>query len=452
MRLFRNRRRARLWTSLGVLSCLPAAIAAQAQTPAQTPTQTQAPAPEKEKKKPFHRMLISVQNNYYPSPNPKGYVSPLQRTFASRYATPESPVAWRLQMNSLHGGKQDETEVISLENGKITIFVVPTRGMGLLSVVRDGVRVGWDSPVKNIVNPRYINLESRGGLGWLDGFTEMMCRCGIEWNGHPGLDRFTDSTGAEATLNLTLHGRIANLPAQEVDFTALREPPYTLTIRGRVDEAMFHGPKLELYTELSTEPGSNTFRIRDVVVNKSGTPQEFQMLYHSNFGPPILEEGAKFLAPVERITPFNDHAALGLGAYNVFEKPTAGFVEQVYCLKPRAGADGRTLAVLRDRDANRAVSIRFATAELPYLTLWKNTEALEDGYVTGIEPGTNFPHNRRLERERGRVPILKPGGSYAMALEYGVHLGAAEVGPLVAEVARIQGDVQPVVDPQPEPK
>ena len=176
------------------------------------------------------------------------------------------------------------------------------------------------------------------------------------------------------------------------------------------------------------------------------------MLYHSNFGPPILEEGAKFLAPLERITPFNDHAALGLETFDTFDKPTPGFVEQVYCMKPKADADGRTLALLRDKAGKRAVSIRYATAQLPYLTLWKNTEALEDGYVTGIEPGTNYPNNRRVEREKGRVPVLKPGANHTMALEYGIHFGDAEIKPVVDEIARIQGDTKPIIDPHPEKK
>ena len=33
-----------------------------------------------------------------------------------------------------------------------------------------------------------MNLESRGGLGWLDGFNELVVRCGYEWTGHPGID------------------------------------------------------------------------------------------------------------------------------------------------------------------------------------------------------------------------------------------------------------------------
>jgi hypothetical protein len=40
--------------------------------------------------------------------------------------------------------------------------------------------MGWDSPVKEVVNPAFINLESRNGLGWLEGFNEMMVRCGYD--------------------------------------------------------------------------------------------------------------------------------------------------------------------------------------------------------------------------------------------------------------------------------
>src|SRR2546425_6787171 len=94
-------------------------------------------------------------------------------------------------------------------------------------------------------HPKLINLQARGGLGWLDGFNEWMCRCGLENNGHPGTDRFINNVGDEATMELTLHGKIANLPAQEVEVLVDREAPYRIRLRGRVDERMFYGPKLE---------------------------------------------------------------------------------------------------------------------------------------------------------------------------------------------------------------
>ena len=52
-----------------------------------------------------------------------------------------------------------------------------------------------DSPVKEVVHPSHIDLESRGGLGWLEGFNEWMVRCGLEFAGHPGTDQFINNTG-----------------------------------------------------------------------------------------------------------------------------------------------------------------------------------------------------------------------------------------------------------------
>jgi hypothetical protein len=116
------------------------------------------------------------------------------------------------------------------------------------------------------------------------GFNEWMVRCGLENNGHPGLDKFINNVGEEATMDLSLHGKIANIPASEVEVVIDSGPPHTIRVRGRVDERMFYGPKLELQTEISTDPGSNSFQIADVITNQGSEEQEFQILYHANYG------------------------------------------------------------------------------------------------------------------------------------------------------------------------
>ena len=357
---------------------------------------------------------------------------------------------WSVRKYRLHGGKQDGVDVIVVDNGTMQIALSPTRGMGVLWATLGDVRLGWDSPVKETVHPKYVNLQSRGGLGWLEGFNEFMCRCGLEWSGHPGTDEFVNNVGDRAKMDLTLHGKIANLPASEVEVVVQAEPPHRITVRGRVDERMFYGPKLELWTELSTEPGSNAFRIADRLTNRGDDAQEFQILYHINFGKPLLGPGATMVAAVERITPFNARAAEGLTTYDRYEGPKLGFVEQVYKIKPAADPQGRTLAMLRNAAGDRAASVAFDVNELPYLTQWKNTNAEGEGYVTGIEPGTGFPHNRRIERAKGRVPKLAAGATRTFAVEVAVHVGTEEVSATATRVARIQGDRKPQVDPQPE--
>jgi Domain of unknown function (DUF4432) len=369
--------------------------------------------------------------------------------FNGRRITPLCPVAWSIKKAVLHGGKQEGVEILVVDNGKLRFTVCPTRGMGLLSAQAGDVRLGWDSPVKEVVNPRNINLSARGGLGWLDGFNEWVVRCGLESNGHPGTDKFIDTTGQEGTMELTLHGKIANIPASEVEVIVEQEAPYRIHIRGRIDERMFHGPKLELQTDISTEPGSMALRIADVVTNRSAVEQEFQLLYHMNFGRPLLEAGSVFVAPVERVTPFNDRAAEGLKGYTEYAGPTAGFVEQVYCIRPFADADGRTLIMLRNQSGDRAASIGFSTKQLPYLTLWKNTDAEPDGYVTGLEPGTGYAYNRRIERSFGRVPKLAAGAAHAATIDIAVHVGADQVKSTADRIAAIQGGRMSTLDEKP---
>ena len=162
-----------------------------------------------------------------------------------RDLTPSAPANWSVRKFTLHGGKQEGVDVIVVDNGRMQIAVCPTRGMGVLWARLGDVRLGWDSPVKEVVHPAFVNLSERGGLGWLTGFNEFMCRCGLEWSGHPGTDKFVNNVGDEATMELTLHGKVANTPASEVEVMVEREAPYRVTVRGRVDERMFYGPKLE---------------------------------------------------------------------------------------------------------------------------------------------------------------------------------------------------------------
>jgi len=42
-----------------------------------------------------------------------------------------------------------------------------------------------------------------------------------------------------------------------------------------------------------------------------------------------------------------------------------------------------------NKAGNSGASIQFDTRQLPMLTLWKNTDTLKQGYVTGIEPVTS---------------------------------------------------------------
>ena len=364
--------------------------------------------------------------------------------------TPDADPPWSVSIKTLHGGKQEGVRLVSLDNGKMQIVLIPTRGMGILSVTMGDLKLGWKSPVTEIVHPRHVNLQLRGGLGWLEGFTEWLARCGLENTGQAGPDEIVNNVGDKTVVDLTLHGKIANIPASEVEILVQKDPPYRITIRGIVHEKMLFGPKLELITEVSTEPGSAKFRIQDTVVNKGSQPQEYQILYHYNFGKPILGEGAKLHVPVQRVTPYNANAARDVKTWSTFAAPKSGYVEQVYLMRPLDDDDGNVRVLLANPKGNRGVLMRYAKKDLPYLTLWKNTGADEDGYVIGIEPGSSFPNRRKVERAAGRVPSLAGGASHTMRMDFTLLDTKYWTDHSIGQIEDVQKQKTPKISNEPE--
>ncbi len=349
---------------------------------------------------------------------------------------------WSIRKRTLRGGRRDGVDLVEVDNGALQFGVCPTRGMGLWTASFGGERVGWRSPiVDGPVNPAFVNLDGRNGLGWLDGFDELCVRCGLDHNGAP----FADAEGNKYPL----HGRIANIPAHRVSVTVGEGERPTLAVEGVVDEAVLYLPQLRLSTRISTEVGSNRLTVRDTITNRHDTPGAFELLYHWNFGPPHLDEGARFVAPVKAVCPRNAWAAEGIGHYDVYGPPEPGRAEQVYLMQLFGGDDGQTVVMLRNRAADRGVALRFNLRELPCFTLWKSTQGLAEGYVTGLEPAVNYPNPKPIEAARGRVPALAPGGSHTATTTLEVLHGAAAVAAVAAEVATLQRRGTPTIHARP---
>ena len=358
----------------------------------------------------------------------------------------DTGLMWRVEKRTLKGGLQDGVDLIEVDNGVLSFTVVPTRGMGIWQGHYKGVFLGWDSPVRDPVHPAHVELNDRGGLGWLKGFNEWIVRCGLDSNGAPGMDVVIDNNGNEAEVFVPLHGKIANTPARKVSVTIGLKPPYGITVEGEMDEAMLFGPALRLNTSISTHLGSDSFTITDRVTNLNQKPNELELLYHCNYGPPLLEAGSRVVAPFKTVCPRDPRAQEGMGQYDVYAGPRAGYVEQVYFYE-LAGKRGsrETIVLLKNKAGDLGSSLRFSLSQMPSFSLWKNTAAKPDGYVTGLEPATNYPNAKRFERERGRVVSLGPGETRQIDLTVAVHDSRKAVKQVEQAIAQIQKTVRPAV-------
>jgi hypothetical protein len=106
--------------------------------------------------------------------------------------------------------------------------------------------------------------------------------------------------------------------------------------------------------------------------------------------------------------------------------------------------------MLYNRAADRGLVLRHNRAELPCFTVWKNTGAVADGYVTGLEPATNYPNFRGFERKQGRVPLLPPGGHWSCTWSLEVQDSASGVAAVLAEVVTVQAQARAVIHRTPQ--
>ncbi len=355
------------------------------------------------------------------------------------------PGEWSIRQRTLRGGVSEGVHVVELCNGPLTVSVLPTRGMGIWKADLNGLPVGWESPVKNPVHPRQVELTARNGLGWLEGFNELLCRCGLSFIGPPGID---DGAASPVESHVTLHGRIANTPAHTVA-VGVDPEAQSLWVRGICDESCLFGPQLRLTSTLTLSAGGRAIAIRDEVQNQGASETDLELLYHINVGPPFLEEGSRFECAFEAMSPRDGRAAEGIETFDTYLAPTSGYAEQVYLFETRSDPQGRSTALLKNAAGDRGFSVDFDTAQLPYFTLWKNTQPAANGYVTGLEPGSSYPNFKSFERTEGRVRRLAPGETFTTEVSLEIHDSGDAVAAISERIAAIQGEHEPRVHSTP---
>ena len=351
---------------------------------------------------------------------------------------PGTPAGWSVTKRTLGNGVSAGVEVVEIDNGRMTFTVLTTRGMGIWAAERDGRRLGWKSPVRGPVHPCYVPLMEPSGIGWLEGFDELVVRCGLESNGSAVFD-------AQGRLLFPLHGKIANRPAHSLRVEIDRDRG-RIVLHGVVDEIRFHFQKLQLRTAISTPFHGAQIAWHDEVVNLGGAPATMQMLYHVNLGEPLLAPGARLIAPVKAVCPHDRYPdERGTRDHQVYPQPTDVGSQQSFFYELLADPDGETKVLLQHPAGDQGATLSYNQRQLPWFTQWRNNVPSADGYVTALEPGTNFPNPRPFEEQHGRVVYLPPGRSWHADVALDWLTSRAEVQRAAADVAALQGTTAPDV-------
>lgn len=216
-----------------------------------------------------------------------------------------------------------------------------------------------------------------------------------------------------------LHGRISHTPAENVRVTtAWRGDDYVLEVEGRVRQAAPFNENLVLTRRITTKLGANSFAIHDTIANEGFRPTPHMILYHCNFGFPVVSLDSEILLDEESVRPRDARAEKGFGQQNHFELPALEYPEQVFFHKPRADANGFAQGAIVNHTLNFGGFVKWKLDALPYMGQWKMMQAGE--YVCALEPANYWETPRAKLREEGRLKMLSAGEN----VEYELELGA----------------------------
>ena len=235
--------------------------------------------------------------------------------------------------------------------------VVPDRCMDLFDLSYKGVNLGFQS--KNGLTSPQAFCPSDGEFSeqWPGG---MLVTCGL------------GNVGGHATNGgqFPTHGRISHVPAQNF--------------------------------------GTETYW--------DGEP--YLLLYHFNFGYPLLQADTLVEASKAERTPMNELST----DYHHMMAPVDGRGEELYF---RTNLGSRACGVVYNERLELGAYVAFDTANLPNMVQWKMMKSHD--YVLALEPCNTFGINGDEAAKEGKLAVLPAYSSVENHLELGVLDGLTEI-------------------------
>ncbi len=308
----------------------------------------------------------------------------------------------------------------------LNFTVLPGRGMDIAYCDYKGIPVAWMSP-SGITSPMYYEEpEDR----WLRSFFGgLLTTCGLTYCGADCVDRGEP---------LGVHGRISNYTAEDVGIE--REwfcDQYNMSIKGKVRQASLYKENLILSRKISTKLGQSIICISDSVENLGFDSQPLMMLYHINFGWPIVSENTRLFAPIRESIPRPGQrdAEAEINRYSEFIGPEEGYMERCYYHHLNGDGNGSTYAAMINESMNIGVYVRYNINQLFNLVEWKQ---MRSGiYSVGIEPSNCYLEGRDKSREDGSLQFIEPGEVRDFDIEIGILDGKAEIDKVITLIRNL---------------
>lgn len=320
-----------------------------------------------------------------------------------------------IETSILDNGPRKGVRIAWINTGSgLRYKVVLDRAMDIADAYFNQFSLAWISR-SGISPPSQVPLS---GMDWLRSFGGgLMATCGLSHIGGPETDEY-DVRG--------LHGNIGNQVAEVISIVQpdLFTGQMGMSISGIIKESCVFGPHLVLKRTISSTLGEAKIKIHDEITNYGNEPAPHMILYHCNFGWPLVDEGSNLVSNGNWQSAgrtLDNQIFSSLGSFNICCKPLEehkGNGEAVAFIDILPDDQGMCNCSLKNSKLKIAFELKFSKNQLPWLINWQHWGKGE--YVTGLEPCTNPPTGQTNARKDGKLIFMEPQESRMYDLEMNI--------------------------------
>lgn len=293
-------------------------------------------------------------------------------------------------------GKSDGVHAIDIRTGgALTYTLIPDRCLDIAFTDYKGIPMSFLSK-SGITAPCYYQpFDKIWGAQFFGG---MMTTCGLM------------NTGNESTYEdrvMPTHGEVSNIPARIVaPFERWENDDLLMGVSATINQARMYRENYELRRTIYSKLGESIIYVSDEVENLSYKKMPLTILYHFNFGYPMLSKSTELIIDSAKITPDcpmnGDDEKYPSRFLDPYPSSHHGWYHDV-----NPDENGYAHAILQNRVIGIRATLKFRKDQLKNLTQWKFMD--ENDYVTALEPCNNFLLGTENEAKNGTLEYLEPG-------------------------------------------
>ena len=304
-------------------------------------------------------------------------------------------------------GRGEGTEIAEFYNAAgLRFTVVPDRNMDLYDLSYKGINLSYHSN-NGLMSPfDFSPMNGEFAEQWPAG---MLVTCGL------------DNVGGMAVKggNFPTHGRTSHVPASTFGTRTYWDGDnYVLKCSGETHATKMFTRHLSMERTIETGLYDRTIRIHDKLTNFQENDEPYLLLYHFNFGYPLLTE--KSVVATSKC----DRSAMNgeCPDFAHMRYPEDGRGEDLY-FQTNLGKEA--VAALYNPELEIGAYLKWDTANLPNFLEWQNMKSHD--YVLALEPCNTCGLNRDAAVEQKKAAILPAYSSIEHTIELGVLDGMTEI-------------------------